>query len=250
MPIDFGLSINTKMQYPDFLIIGAARAGTSSLHKNLERHPQLMGPKRLGGNHKEAHFFDKTAKFNRGLSWYLRLWPHCQDCLKFESTPNYLYIKEVPGRIKKILPNWGKLKFIVMLRDPIKRAWSHYWHWRHKHQEPQKVLMDTKSIYIRKGIYIDQIKNWHQHFKKSRFMMIQSERFFDYPKGIILEVHHFLGIKPMSDFDPIYFDPKKTDKKTKYPYVPQDIMEFLSDFYKPYNERLREYLDMSLEGWL
>ncbi len=240
------------MKYPDFLIIGAARSGTSSLHKNLESHPQIIGPRLLGGNHKEAHFFDKSVKFNRGISWYLSLWPDVSGVLRFESTPNYLYVKEVPKRVKDKLENWESLKFIIMLRDPVLRAWSHYWHWREKHGESQEALMDPKSIYVEKGLYHEQLSNWHYHFEKSQFLIIQSEKFFEDPRAVIMGVHKWLGIENIYPHSPVYFDPKKRNQHIKkgYEAIPDEVKNWLSRYYKPYNKDLFAYLGREFGGWL
>lgn len=238
--------------YPDFLIIGAARSGTSSLHKNLEAHPQIVGPKLLRGNHKEAHFFDKSVKYGWGLKWYLSLWNSVDGSLKFESTPNYLFVKEVPRRIKESLINYKELKFIVMLRDPVLRAWSHFWHWREKHRKPQQVLMNPDNEFVKKGEYIEQLYNWQYYFKKEQFLIIKSEDFFANPRGVILEVHKWLGIEPISINKPRYFDPKKLDqyKKSKYFPIPTEIRDWLSRYYKPYNKELFKYLGKEFEDWL
>jgi len=240
------------IEYPDFLIIGAARSGTSSLHRNLESHPQILGPKFLTGNKKEAHFFDKRSKYNQGLSWYLGLWPHTKGVLKFESTPNYLYVYEVPWRIKESLPNWKRLKFIVMLRDPVKRAWSHFYHWREKHRLPPDALMDAETDWVRKGLYFEQLKHWHDNFEKKQFLIIKSEDFYADIKNVILEVHKWLKVQAIYITNPIYFDPKKNNKhkKSRYPAVPEHIKSWLSEYYKPHNERLFEYLGREFEDWL
>lgn len=234
------------------MIIGAARAGTSSLHKNLEAHPQIIGPKLLGGNHKEAHFFDKTVKYGWGLKWYLSLWPNKEGLLKFESTPNYLYIKDAPKRIKDSLLNWRKLKFIVMLRDPVKRAWSHFWHWREKHLLPSRALMDPEKDWVKKGLYLGQLQNWHLHFRKKQFLIIKSEDFYANPEGIILDVHEWLGIERIWIDNPIYFDPKKVNqfKKNKYNIIPDKVKNQLSNYYKPHNKELFKYLKKEFRDWL
>lgn len=249
-------------RYPDFLIIGAARSGTSSLHRNLETHPDIIGPKLLGGNQKEAHFFDKSIKFNRGLPWYLSIWPDFETVgrhlvsstnpiLKFESTPNYLYVKEVPGRIKDTLPNWKELKFIVLLRDPVMRAWSHFYHWREKHKESQEALMNPETEWVKKGLYLEQLQNWHYYFKKEQFLILQSELFFRNPIETFRKVFKFLGLTTYFIERAVYFDPKKPAQglKTSYPGIPGNVSLWLRRYYKPYNEELFRYLGRAFEGW-
>lgn len=238
------------------MIIGAARTGTSSLHRNLQTHPQLLGPNlgKIGvaGWDKEAHFFDKDGKFNKGISWYLRLWPDIEGPLKFESTPHYLYDIRVPGRIKKTLPNWNKLKFIVMLRDPVLRAWSHFWHWRNRHRMPVNALFTPNADWIKKGLYLEQLQNWHKHFRKEQFLIIKSEDFYANSQAVILEVHKWLGIEQVYVEKPVYFDPKRgnQNKKNNYPSIPKSGRRQLSEFYRSHNKELFKYLGKEFKDWL
>lgn len=242
-------------KYPKFMIIGAARSGTSSLHRNLELHPELKGPKlgRVGvlGYDKETHFFDNYEKYIKGLPWYLSLWPNTQkNLMKFESTPNYLFISQVPKRIKQTLPNWKRLKFIIMLRDPVRRAWSHLWHWRNSYNGG--FALNPTADWVLKGIYINQIKNWHRHFDKSQFLIIKSEDYFKNPQAVLIEVHKFLEVPVIYIVDTVYFDPKKQNQKrmTRYPRIPENLQKSLVNFYAPYNMQLFEYLKREFEDWL
>ncbi|MBU0638918.1 MAG: sulfotransferase domain-containing protein, partial [Planctomycetes bacterium] len=114
---------------PDLLIIGAQKAGTTSLHRYLCRHPNVLGPWS-----KEVHYFD--IQYDKGTTWYrthFPSWPY--KCLKdirrgrrslaFETSPYYLFHPCVPERVHKLLPN---VKLIAILRDPVGRAYSHYHH--------------------------------------------------------------------------------------------------------------------------
>jgi Sulfotransferase domain len=119
---------------PSFLIIGAQRAGTTSLFRYLLRHPDVAGP--TGGDSavwwvKETHFFDE--KFTRGVDWYRSFFPlgstreryrrRGHDLLAGEATPYYMFHPAVPARVAAILPD---VRLIALLRDPVERAYSHY----------------------------------------------------------------------------------------------------------------------------
>ena len=106
---------------PDFVIIGAQKAGTTSLWRYLVEHPQIVGP-----TEKEIHFFD--ARFDRGARWYRARFPLRASLrrgarLTFEASPYYLAHPFVPARVRAMLPD---AKLVVLLRDPVERAWSHY----------------------------------------------------------------------------------------------------------------------------
>ncbi len=120
---------------PGFLVIGAQRAGTTTLFDYLLRHPELVGP--LGGGdevawtRKEIHFFDE--KFDRGTDWYRSFFPLesrrraarllGRELVAGESTPYYMFHAAVPERVAATIPD---VRLIALLRDPVARAYSHY----------------------------------------------------------------------------------------------------------------------------
>jgi hypothetical protein len=103
------------------VIVGAMRAGTTSLFSFLARHPQVAAS--FG---KEVHYFD--LRFHRGPAWY-----RCQfrrprtdtrgDAVGVESSPYYMFDPRVPGRMAALMPD---VKLVFLLRDPVERAFSHY----------------------------------------------------------------------------------------------------------------------------
>ncbi len=115
---------------PDYLIIGAQRAGTTSLHRYLIQHPGVRTTLRTKG----VHFFD--TGYGRGMSWYASRFPtrltawyvarrHGVELRTGEASPYYLFHPHVPGRVAEHLP---QVKLIALLRDPVGRAYSHYQH--------------------------------------------------------------------------------------------------------------------------
>jgi hypothetical protein len=119
---------------PAFLIIGAQRAGTTSLFHYLSLHPDVAMPSPRAGPvrwAKEPHFFDE--KFSQGLDWYRAFFPLAAardlrrrrggDLLAGEATPYYLFHPAVPARVAATLPD---VRLIALLRDPVERAYSHY----------------------------------------------------------------------------------------------------------------------------
>jgi hypothetical protein len=230
------------MKKPDFLIIGAARSGTSSLHKSLAKHPNIKASI-IGGNQKEVHFFDK--KYSLGLDWYFKLFNGSH--LNFESTPNYLYDKRCPKRIHEALPD---CKFIVMLRNPVDRAYSHYRNWKKKEGWNANVLKNQEHMVVKKGIYIEQLMRWFQYFKRDQFMIIRSEDFHGNPERIIQDIFHWLRL-PANNIKGIYYDPvnKNQDKPNpKHQQIPSGLRTWLRHYYKPYNELLYQFIGRDM-GW-
>src|SRR5215216_7751234 len=114
---------------PDFLVLGAQKAGTTALYAYLRRHPQIAGP-----SWKEVSFFDRH--YARGESWYRGNFPSRPatwlarrragaEPIVGEASPGYLFHPHAPQRVATLLPN---VRLIALLRDPVDRALSHYHH--------------------------------------------------------------------------------------------------------------------------
>lgn len=116
----YGLLLFGMNNLPDFLIIGSQKAGTQALLTYLNQHPSLIGAR------KSLYFFN-TNYYNNGLSWYKRQLPIRRMNNKiFEKTASYSYYPETPKRIHDFNKN---MKLILIMRDPVKRAfsgWNHY----------------------------------------------------------------------------------------------------------------------------
>jgi Sulfotransferase domain len=130
----FRHATRTRRILPTFLIIGAQRAGTTSLFRYLLAHPDVAGPS--GGDSavwwvKETHFFDE--KYAKGVDWYRSFFPleatrrrrrkRGHDLQAGEATPYYMFHPAVPARAAATLPD---VRLIALLRDPVERAYSHY----------------------------------------------------------------------------------------------------------------------------
>ncbi len=112
---------------PNFVIIGAPRSGTTSLSAYLGTHPQVFMSRE-----KELHFFDR--RFHRGIEWYARQFARAKGKIGIgEATPRYMYGAEAIARMYELLP---ETKLIAILRNPVDRAYSHYWHFRARGWEP------------------------------------------------------------------------------------------------------------------
>lgn len=226
---------------PDFIIIGASRSGTSSLFRSLLQHPDLSGPP--SGNKKEVHFFDK--KYDRGLQWYRAQFRGKK--MNCEATPNYLYDKKCPALIAKDLPD---CRFIVMLRNPVERAYSHYRNWKKKNSWTEKTIKRSSHLVIQKGEYVKQLKRWFHFVDKSKIMIIRSEDFYGNPEKIIADVINWMGLKP-NNLKAVYWDPKNQDAtkaNKKNQVMSHDLRNWLKRYYKKYNEQLYDLIGRDM-GW-
>ncbi|MDG4946645.1 sulfotransferase domain-containing protein [Weeksellaceae bacterium KMM 9713] len=260
---------------PDFMIIGAAKSGTTSLFHYLAQHPEILAAKQ-----KEPAYFD--WHYNKGLKWYLSQFPlkkKKKSKLTFEATPSYLLKEEIPLKINKLYP---KMKFIIILRNPIERAYSQ-WNFFHNSNFVQgKEMYDSRSFenaikselkglplpfywqYLKTGLYAEQIKRWYKLFSPSSFLILNFEELKDNPKNLLQQCTQFLNV---SEF---YQDFVKSDdaipnlhKTAKYENrklrihnynnynrnINARIYEQLEDYYDQPNKDLSKLIDINF-SWL
>jgi len=254
---------------PDFLVIGAQKSGTTSLYQDLVRHPCIEQ-----SVEKEVHYFDWSENFKRGIWWYRSHFPlkihkyysaiiQKSMLVTGEASPDYLFYPYAPKRIAQILPD---VKIIVILRNPVDRAYSHYHHEfsggnetlsfeeairiRDKELEPEirKMNQDEnycsssfqRHSYLSRGVYWKQLQHWFQFFSKEQFLIICSESYFRDPVQEYQKITRFLGL------------PDHTLKKFRKAHtgkyknnMSKEMMSYLRKFYKNHNEKLYECLGTS-----
>ena len=199
---------------PDFVILGAQRSGTGSLFADLSQHPQVAKPIA-----KELHFF--TLHHDRGERWYRAHFPRLQPGQQtFEATPYYLFHPDVPARVSALLP---EARFVVLLRDPVRRAYSHYRHNRALQIEPltfeqaldaeearlakaERLGLDSRLgarlhrsfSYLSRGMYAAQLQRWWSWVPPSHFQVYKSEDFYDNPREMYARVLDHLRLRPFT----------------------------------------------------
>ena len=180
------------MSLPNFICLGAAKSGTTTLHDILRQHPEIYVPA-----FKEPHFFDIPENYKNGIDWYQKnYFKNANKKVIAEFTPSYFFDKEAPERI---FNNLGpEVKFVVLLRHPVDRAYSHYLHSkRDEHEELDFVeslnqeedrlsryienkdyLSYLRNSYISQGLYGDMVERYLKYFKLENFMFIHFEKEF------------------------------------------------------------------------
>lgn len=183
---------------PNFLIAGAAKSGSSSLFYYLGKHPDVLTSKV-----KEPGFFTKYWR-EKDLAWYESFFDHwAGESAIGEATVEYMVDENAPGRISQVLPN---VKLIFILRNPVERAWSHYWH-RVKNGEERRSFEDIlssgdKDEYpIKYGLYATQIERYLQFFDITQMKFVILDDFKEAFKGTIQGIFHFLGVDPTYRID-------------------------------------------------
>lgn len=224
------------MNLPNFIIIGCVKGGTTSLYHYLCQHPNV---KRVlkGLKRKEVHYFDRN--YQRGLKWYKEHFPKTSETeLTGESSPNYFHHLKVPSRMKILLPN---IKLILLLRNPIDRAYSNYWMYKNAKTlyESFEESIHRPAMFIR-GFYARLLKTWYNCYDKSQILIIKSEDFFNNPQKYYLEVLNFLNL-PHYRLDK-YIKMTLDDTDKPYPPMKEFTRKLLKEKYEPLNKQLYELL--------
>jgi hypothetical protein len=249
---------------PDFLIIGAQKCGTTSLYRLLRQHSLMLPAKK-----KEVHFFD--VNFGRGVEWYRShfLKPARKGDRKTitgEASPYYLYHPRAAERAASVVPD---ALLIVLLRDPVDRAYSDYQDKVRRGREPlsfeeaieaeeerlrgetERLLADDSYVsenhrlysYLARGVYADQIREWRRFFNEDRMLLLRSEDLFGDTPETLRRVFNFLGLPEQSLALP-------RERRNEGSYAPMSCgtREKLRAYFEPHNRRLYEYLGTSF-GW-
>jgi hypothetical protein len=179
------------MTLPNFLVIGAQRAGTTLLHQVLEAHPEVYVPYRR----KEVHYFDWY--YDRGIRWYEKFFPSSARAIQYhaigEVTPDYLFEESVPRRIKQTLSD---CRFVVSLRNPVDRAYSWYLYLVRRVAEPrgpQKFFTENGEALIR-GLYSQQLERYFTFFPRSSFLILIFEDLVRNPAPNLEQLASFLNL--------------------------------------------------------
>lgn len=176
---------------PDFLVVGAARAGTTWLDAILRTHPDIFMPE----NRKEIHYFDRY--FDRGLRWYEQYFPdeNRDYIVRGETTPRYLYEPNAPQRIHDVLPD---AQLIAILRNPVDRAYSHYGievRDRAYRGSFEQFIGENPDV-LRYGLYSEQLARYLALWPRHRLHILVFEDAVRDRDGAFAELGVFLGVEP------------------------------------------------------
>ena len=251
---------------PDFLIAGFNRSGTHSLFEYIGQHPNIKNASR-----REIHYF--TLSYWRGLNWYKSYFPtkiykkqfenkNRTKLLTGEATPHYIFHPLAIKRIKQLLPN---VKLIIILRNPIDNAYSHYQHYKiagiekdtfeeaikqdkqrykilehlyNSDQVKEHSLTQVKMPYVSYATYVNHIKRLLQIFPRKQILFIKNTELNENPQVVLKHIFDFLEIKQEKIKD------LKKHNIGKYENMKSKTRYELSEYFKRYNEELEELLEM------
>lgn len=156
------------MSLPDFIGIGAQRAGSSWLAEVLAGHPDICMPT------KEIHYFDRN--YDKGIDWYRARFQRCgNDALVTgEFTPRYMFDERAASRLTRDCP---KAKLICVLRDPVERLVSHYKWARHKKAFRGTIeeFIEEYDVALSRGLYFKQLQKFKDYYRSGNLLVLISE---------------------------------------------------------------------------
>lgn len=202
---------------PDFIIVGAMKSGTTSLAAWLRAHPQVFMPAQ-----KELHFFDTF--WDRGVDWYRDQFAGAPDgAMVGEATPAYMVLAGYVERMASVVPD---ARLVLVLRNPVDRAWSHYEHTvaREQEQRPFEEVVEhelasdqsdwrTKGLVLARGRYIDQLQQMTSFYDRAQIHVGLFDDLVREPAALFASVCGFLGVDASIRPEIVgeVFDPKKID---------------------------------------
>jgi hypothetical protein len=251
---------------PNVLIAGGQRCGTTSMYRALAQHPAAFKP----NLHKGVHFFD--MHYDRGLGWYRAHFPARRTVaatatrlgvapVVFESSPYYGFHPLCAQRIDADLPG---VRLLVLIRDPVERAYSAHAHELARGYETEpferaleleparlegeeaRLLADPTysshahqhQAYVLRGQYVDALRRLEKVLGRDRLHVVDSEQFFTEPAEAFAGVLEFLGLPA---HDGIRFE--QHNARPRSPMAPE-LRERLEAHFRPYDEELAQWL-----GW-
>jgi hypothetical protein len=236
---------------PDFLIVGTNKGGTTSLFAQLAEHPAVRPSVR-----KEPHYFSHRY-LHKSKGWYLAHFPTAsgaEDSLVFEASTSYLFHPAAADRARRFKAD---MKVLVLLRNPVDRAYSHYQHEVRKGREtlsfeesldaePERLRAGPTDpadgawrrnpywtfSYVRRGQYAEDVERWLHAFRREHVLVLESEALFSEPTEQVRHVHDFLGLAP-----PVGTG-VKAENQSRYPPMLPETRARLERHFATYNERL------------
>jgi hypothetical protein len=262
LPSAWRLATQRYRQLPTTVIVGAQKAGTTQLYAYLAKHPCCFE-----GAEKEVDYFSKHAE--RSIEWYRSRFPlrhrvAARQGQVLEASPSYLPTPKALRQMKSVLP---EARIVVLLRDPVSRAFSHYQHRKSRHLEPRSfaeavdceirkdatpaergvaLRFDARPMleYIARGYYALQLELLLSLYSPHRVLVMDSAELFADTTAACRRVFGFLGlesydVRPSKVFNRGYYqeriDPRVADR--------------LREHYRPYDELLQELLGIRF-SWM
>ena len=244
---------------PSFFVIGASKAGTTTLYDAIARHPRVGR-----ASSKEVQYFDFHFE-DRSDGWYRAHFPlHRGGLITGEATPYYLADPRAPARLASRYPH-GRL--IAIVREPVARAYSQWAHETelgaetlpfpaavaHENErlagELDRMLAEPaytswnhfKFSYVARGLYLEQLERWLAHFPREQLLVLRLEDFAERPAGVLAETFRFLGLPPAAGVELPRLNVRS------YPPLDDETRRRLQERFAEPNRRLEAFLGRTLD---
>jgi len=265
---------------PDLVIIGAAKAGTTSLARWLDDHPEVCVARA-----KELNFFSYDDVWRRGLDWYAAQFGDTDARVRCDASPSYLPAPQAPERMQQHLP---RARLVALLREPVDRAYAHYW-WLRNWGAESRSFLDVVRTELDGGLtplgcidssrYVDHLERYAERFPPEQMLVLGFDDLSREPEATFRTVCAFLAISetvPASvgtAYNPSaqirsgrlwrltgrllgrsWRDlPRGLDRLlVRYPERPPmeaEARDRLQEYFAPYNERLRAFWGRTEFPW-
>ncbi|WP_433732201.1 sulfotransferase domain-containing protein [Actinoplanes sp. CA-051413] len=270
--VRYGERTSDQRPLPDFLVIGTKRGGTTSLWRYLIQHP-LVPRLFPAWNTKTSHYFEEN--WPRGEAWYRSHFPTVRQRAALErkhgappkvgeAAPLYMFHPLVAARVAQLMP---RARMVVLLRDPVERAYSHWKERRTEGVEPlefaaalaaeesrtagerEKLLADPNYFseaydwysYRARGRYLEHLTPWLDHFDREQLLFVASETLYREPAATYARILDFIGLPPydLGAYDVFNDRPSKG--------MDDEVRAELTAYYRPHNAALAERLGMTFD---
>lgn len=259
---------------PDFLVLGTKRGGTTSFWNYLISHPSVVPMFPTAEHLKSPHYF--YWHYDKGERWYrshfhTRWWRtrleqrSGRPTVTGEASPYYLYDPRVPARVAAAMP---AAKVIVLLREPVARAYSHYWERVDQGVEPltfrealaaedgridgEVERMEREPSYYSRahdwysyrdrGVYLPQMQRWLSVLPREQVLVLRSQDFYADPQATLDCTTTWLGLEPSG------LNTRRRHNHRPAREMESDLRDELREFYREPNAALSRQLDLDL-GW-
>ncbi|WP_431803277.1 sulfotransferase domain-containing protein [Halobacillus andaensis] len=269
---------------PEVLLIGAQKSGTSTLAYYLSQHPEICV-----SDPKEIHYYSRY--WDKSLEWYKSKFSDLDKlCIDASTTYSMANLQgdetSIPERVYSINP---ESKFIYIMRDPVQRAYSGYWHnvrTGRENRDFYTAMADNDTDMLDISNYYEQLKIWFEYFPKESFHFILFEDLKQDPQAVLNKCFKFLGVE-QTDIDTSTIKNKSYNVSVigrklnslvrKYPFllkirnivpeilinkvryvrrgkspipkISQEQEEYLSSYFNNKNSELERVINIPLDKW-
>jgi hypothetical protein len=198
------LTIDERRRLPNFFILGAAKCGTTAIYRTLKDHPDIfLSPT------KETFFFANDQKYEKGTRYYANSFFRGAGkyIARGEASPNYFSFPSIVAPRMRDTLDLDALKFVVLIRDPVSRAYSHYLHrWKFLKEEfsfGEALALENDRLalnpiewcgYYHDGLYGSLAEQWLEYFPRDKFLFISHEDLLNSRRAILKKICLHLGV--------------------------------------------------------